>query len=144
MFTKCRSRSIFEFLPVYLAADFDEISPAGLDDQTFRVLFAERVTREKGALAVIEVADLLRSRRCSAIEFNICSKGSALSDAHKYVDGVAQEVEPDDVQGYANALEELYRVRMAAWIARSMRLIGVGSSRSRTVGRRPWSELSAA
>jgi hypothetical protein len=47
MATKGRSKPIFEFLPTYLAADFDEISPVDLDDQTFRVLFAGRVTREK-------------------------------------------------------------------------------------------------
>jgi glycogen(starch) synthase len=125
------------------------------------------------------MAELLRSRGCTAVEFNICGQGSALADVHKlvratgldeivrfhgqcsgpelkkmyehahvvvvptttdfrdgfnqvvaeaalagrivvtsrvcpairYVNAVVREVEPDDVQGYAGALEELYRVR---------------------------------
>lgn len=85
MATKGRSSPIMEFLPTYLAADFDEILPVELDDQTFRVLFAGRVTRDKGALALIEMAELLRNRGCSAIEFNICGEGSALADVHKLV-----------------------------------------------------------
>lgn len=36
---------------------------------------------------------------------------SRVCPAIRYVNGVAREVEPDDVQGYASALEELYRVR---------------------------------
>jgi glycogen(starch) synthase len=36
---------------------------------------------------------------------------SRVCPAIRYVDGVAREVEPDNVQGYANALEELYWVR---------------------------------
>jgi hypothetical protein len=42
-----RSKPIFEFPPTNLAADFDTIAPVNFHDQTFRVFFAGRVTREK-------------------------------------------------------------------------------------------------
>jgi glycogen synthase len=70
---------IVDFRPYFRAQLFQDIEAPVLDARPFRVLFAGRVETDKGVFDLLEVAQRLRDRDRSDIEFDLCGDGSALA-----------------------------------------------------------------
>jgi glycogen synthase len=71
--------AVFEHRPQYRADIFREVPPPSRDGP-LRVLFAGRVTAEKGVFDLLETAQRLQAERPGDFTFDICGDGPALED----------------------------------------------------------------
>lgn len=79
-----RTATPIPFLPTYRPQTFDGAAPAAFDGPEFRVLFAGRVERDKGALELVEVARLLADLDRSVV-IDVAGDGGALEELRESV-----------------------------------------------------------
>lgn len=99
-----RPRPLLEFLPTYRHKIFAAIQTPPETDQSFRVLFAGRIERDKGVFDLLAIARRFQSEGRHRIKFDICGTGSALDALQAEVDAAKL----NDVivcHGYCNRLE---------------------------------------
>jgi glycogen synthase len=66
--------------------DFAAIEHPVMDVRPFRIVFAGRVERDKGALDLVEIAKLLDARYPGQTRFDVCGGGSALEELRRLIE----------------------------------------------------------
>lgn len=82
------SRPIIDFLPTYRRDTFAGVEQPRHDDQSFHVLFAGRVERDKGVFDLLEIAQRFSAEGRTEIEFDLCGSGSTLEELRAAAQGV--------------------------------------------------------
>jgi len=86
--TDGKPRPVIDFLPTYRRETFAGVRPPHHDGQSFHVLFAGRVERDKGVFDLLEIARRFVDEGHTKIEFDMCGAGSALEELRAAAQGV--------------------------------------------------------
>jgi glycogen(starch) synthase len=73
------------FCPHYRRDTFSDLGDASIAEKPFRVLFAGRVEPEKGALCLVEIAEILRSSTMTPFLIEVAGDGSVLSELERRI-----------------------------------------------------------